>query len=154
MIIMEKKLQVAALKNGTVIDHIPSEKLFQVFTILHLQHCENTITFGNNLESKTMGSKGIIKIADKFFADEEVNKISLIVPNAKINIIKNYEVVEKRPLQLPKSIEVTAVCPNPACITNHQPILTKHIILSEENQIKLKCHYCEKEAKLEEVKIK
>ncbi len=150
---MEKKLQVAALRNGTVIDHIPSDKLFQVFTILHLQHCENTITFGNNLESKTMGKKGIIKISEKFFADEEINKISLIVPNAKINIIKEYEVVEKRSLQLPKTIKDIAVCPNPVCITNHQPIMTKFNVLAED-KIKLKCHYCEKEAKLEEVKIK
>ncbi len=150
---MEKKLQVAGLKNGTVIDHIPSEKLFQVFTILNLQDCNEMLTFGNNLQSQTMGKKGIIKISEKFFADEEINKISLIVPNAKINIIKEYEVVEKRSLQLPKTITDIAVCPNPVCITNHQPIMTKFNVLAENN-IKLKCHYCEKEAKLEEVKIK
>ncbi len=151
---MEKKLQVAALRNGTVIDHIPTEKLFQVFTILNLHHSPNTITFGNNLESKRMGKKGIIKISEQLFADNEINKISLIVPNAKINRIKEYEVVEKYTLNLPTQVTDVATCPNPSCITNHQPIATKFYVLNDDHKINLKCHYCEKEAKLEEVKIK
>lgn len=150
---MEKKLQVAALKNGTVIDHIPADKFFKVFSILKLKKYNNLITFGNNLESKTIGKKGIIKIAEKLFKTEDINKISLIVPNAKINIIKDYEVVEKRDLLLPTEIMDVATCPNSACITNHQPIQTKFYVRKESDCIFLKCHYCEKEAKLDEVKI-
>ena len=87
---MEKKLKVAALCNGTVIDHIPSEKLFEVVALLDLEHCANQITIGNNLDSRILGQKGIIKISDRFFAEEEINKIALIAPNAKINIVKSY----------------------------------------------------------------
>ena len=62
----KQALQVAALRNGTVIDHIPAEKLFTVVSLLGLEHMENNITIGFNLESKKLGTKGIIKIADKF----------------------------------------------------------------------------------------
>ncbi len=149
-----KKLQVAALKEGTVIDHIPAKKLFKVITLLKLQDCDNMITFGTNLESKRMGCKGIIKISEKFFEDSEINRITLIAPNAKINIIKNFEVVEKRPLSLPEEVKEIVTCPNPACITNHQPIQTHFHVFEEDELVMLKCHFCEKEAKLEEVKIK
>lgn len=72
---MEKELKVAALRNGTVIDHIPSEKLFQVITILGLDGVTNQVTFGYNLESKKLGKKAIIKVSDKYLSQDEVNKI-------------------------------------------------------------------------------
>ena len=100
----KKELQVAALKNGTVIDHIPSEKLFTVVSLLGLEHMSNNITIGFNLESKKLGKKGIIKIADKFFTDDEINRIAVVAPNVKLNIIRNYEVAEKRELILPDEL--------------------------------------------------
>ena len=149
-----KHLQVAALQNGTVIDHIPADKLFKVFSILNLESCSETITVGNNLNSDTLGKKGIIKISDRFFEEDETNKIALIAPKAKINIIKEYEVVEKRPLELPEDVREIVQCQNPACITNHQPVKTYFHVLTEEGKNMLKCHYCEREVKLEEVKIR
>lgn len=91
----KKELQVAALENGTVIDHIPSDKLFTVVSLLDLQHMDSNITIGNNFESKKLGKKGIIKIAGRFFTDEEISRLSVVAPNMKLNIIRNYEVVEK-----------------------------------------------------------
>ncbi len=151
---MEKKLKVAALKDGTVIDHIPSDKLFKVVQILYIDSCNNQITLANNLESKKIGSKGLIKIADKALAEDETNKLALICPNAKINIIRNYDVVEKRPLVLPDEIREIVQCANPNCITNHQPVKTRFFVLKDENPVRLKCRYCEREIKIEEVKIK
>ena len=90
-----KELKVAALKNGTVIDHIPSEKLFKVISILGLEHLPNQVTFGYNLESKRLGKKAIIKVADKYFTQAEVNKIAITAPSATINIITDYEVSTK-----------------------------------------------------------
>lgn len=151
---MEKEIKkVAALKDGTVIDHIPSDKLFQVVSILQLENCENQITIGNNLESKQLGTKGIIKIAERFLAEAEANKIALIAPNAKINIIKNYEVAIKRSLTLPDEVNEIVQCNNPNCITNHQPVKTCFFV-HKETEIKLKCRYCEREFNLDEVKIK
>lgn len=93
---MGKELQVAALENGTAIDHIPSGAVFKVVSLLQLQKLNNRITIGNNLKSSKMGSKGIIKVADKFFREDELNRIALVAPNVNLNIIRNFEVVEKK----------------------------------------------------------
>ena len=151
---MGKELKVAALRNGTVIDHIPSDKLFKVVSILHLDTCLNQITLANNLESAKIGSKGLIKISERALAEDETNKIALIAPNAKINIIRDFEVVEKRALSLPEEIREIVQCTNPVCITNNQPVTTLFHVLNNDGEVMLKCHYCEREVKRDEVKIK
>ena len=83
-----KELKVSAIKNGTVLDHIPANQLFEVITILGLRECPNQITFGMNLDSKLLGKKAIIKVADRFFEETQINKVALVAPEAKINIIK------------------------------------------------------------------
>ena len=88
---MKKELQVAALENGTVIDHIPSNKLFDVVNLLHLQKMTTPVTIGYNLESQKMGCKGIIKVADKFFNPEEMSRLSVIAKNMQLIIIKDFE---------------------------------------------------------------
>ena len=140
----KKELQVAALENGTVIDHIPSEKLFTVVSLLGLKQMSNNITIGFNLQSKKLGKKGIIKIADKFFTDDEINRIAVVAPNVKLNIIRNYEVVEKRELTLPDELIGIVKCANPKCITNNEPMLTRFHVVDKEKCI-IRCHYCEKE---------
>ena len=139
----DKQLIVNAIKNGTVIDHIPAKNLFKVISILALENIDSQITFGTNLESKKLGSKAIIKIADKFFLDEEINKIALVAPQAKLNIIKDYEVVEKRVVEVPESIFGIVKCVNPTCITNMEEVKTKFSVIVK-NEVTLKCYYCEK----------
>ncbi len=138
-----KQLSVSAIENGTVIDHIPAQSLFNVITILGLDHCTNQITFGTNFESKLLGHKAIVKIADKFFEDADINKISLVAPSAKLNIIKDYDVVEKKEVQIPDSIEGIIKCVNPKCITNNDKVRPKFTVESKEN-VSLRCHYCER----------
>ncbi len=139
----KKKLQVSAIENGTVIDHIPARNLFNVISILGLDKIKNQITFGTNLESRRLGHKAIIKIADTFFADSDINKIALVAPDAKLNIIKNYSVAEKKMVSLPDEIKGIVKCMNPQCITNHESITTRFTVISKTD-VKLKCHYCEK----------
>ncbi|MDR0413989.1 MAG: aspartate carbamoyltransferase regulatory subunit [Prevotellaceae bacterium] len=139
----EKHLKVSAIKNGTVIDHIPSGSLFKVVEILALNRCKSQLTLGNNLESKLLGAKAIIKVADRFFADDEMNRIALVAPQAKFNIIRDYEVMEKRTVTLPDAIVGIARCMNPMCVTNHQPILTKFNVVSKKDVL-LQCCYCDK----------
>ena len=105
----KKELQVAALENGTVIDHIPSDKLFTVVSLLDLQHLDSNITIGNNFVSKKLGKKGIIKIANRFFTDEEINRLSVVAPNMKLNIIRHYEVVEKKQVLMPDELKGTDI---------------------------------------------
>ena len=148
----KKELMVAALENGTVIDHIPSDQLFKVAAMLGLDKMENTITIGNNFVSEKMGKKGIIKIADKFFCDEEINRIAVVAPNVKLNIIRDYEVVEKREVRLPEELRGIVKCANPKCITNNEPMPTLFHVVDKDNCV-IKCHYCEKEQTREDIEI-
>ena len=105
----KKELQVAALENGTVIDHIPS-------------------------------------------TDDEINRIAVVAPNVKLNIIRNYEVVEKRELSLPDELIGIVKCANPKCITNNEPMLTRFHVVDKEKCI-IRCHYCEKEQERKDITL-
>src|SRR5574344_796585 len=144
MTMEDKQLKVTAIKNGTVLDHIPAENLFKVIDILHLTQGNNQITIGSNLESKSLGKKGIIKISERFFEDEEINRIALVAPQATINIIKDFNVVEKKIISIPESVIGIAKCMNPMCVTNHENIETRFSTIVKGKEISLLCHYCEK----------
>jgi aspartate carbamoyltransferase regulatory subunit len=148
----KQELQVAALKNGTVIDHIPSDKLFTVVSLLGLEKMESNITIGFNLNSKKLGKKGIIKIADKFFCDEEINRIAVVAPSVKLNIIRDYKVTEKKRVQMSDDLKGIVRCPNPKCITNNENMSTLFHVVDKENCV-IKCHYCEKEQQRETIVI-
>lgn len=139
----EKRLSVSAIQNGTVIDHIPAKSLFKVIKILGLDNIDNQITFGTNLNSDKFGKKAIIKIANRHFEDKDLNRIALVAPQAKFNIIKDYEVIEKRIVEVPSTIVGIAKCMNPKCVTNTDNVTTKFSVVSKEN-VALKCYYCEK----------
>lgn len=139
----KKQLNVSAIENGTVIDHIPAQNLFKVITILGLERIDNLITFGTNMESQRLGRKAIIKVAEKFFEREEINRIAVVAPHAKLNIIREYNVVEKQVVEVPDSIEGIVKCVNPKCITNFEAVKTKFKVVDKQN-VSLKCHYCEK----------
>ncbi len=137
------KMSVSAIKNGTVIDHIPAKNLFKVIQILGLDKIDNQITFGTNLNSDKLGKKAIIKISDKLFEADDINRIALVAPDAKLNIIKNYEVIEKKRVVVPDTISGIAKCMNPKCITNVEQVTTRFKVVSKKS-VSLKCHYCEK----------
>lgn len=139
----KKQLVVSAIKEGTVIDHIPAQDLFRVISILGLDHIENYITFGTNLDSKKLGKKAIIKISNVFFRNEDINKIALVAPDAKLNVIKDYKVEGKMTVELPDEIIAIARCVNPMCITNKENVPTKFQVVDKKN-VSLRCHYCEK----------
>ena len=139
------ELAVAALRHGTVIDHIPAQVLFQAVKILGLSEMSNNITIGYNLDSRKIGKKGIIKVADMEFAPELIDRIALIAPSAVVNIIRDYEVVEKRPVKLPTTVSGIIKCNNPKCITNNEPMKTQfnvHPGTIDTDTTTLKCHYC------------
>ena len=135
------ELAVAALRNGTVIDHIPSETLFKCVQILGLAGTTHRLTIGNNLESKRLGTKGIIKVADIFFPEAVLNRIALLAPSAVVNTIRDYKVVEKRNVVLPKQIRGIVKCHNPKCITNNEPMTTVFETVDDAPG-HIRCHYC------------
>ena len=145
-------MQVSALCNGTVIDHIPADKLFAVVNLLNIPSMDNNVTIGYNLESKKLGKKGLIKISDRFFTDDEVSKISVIAPNVVLNTIRDYQVVEKRELKMPSELHNIIKCNNLNCITNNEPMAT-HFHVSNREAGTLKCRYCEKEVNINNVEL-
>ena len=147
----KKAMQVSALCNGTVIDHIPADKLFAVVN-LNIHEMKQNVTIGNNLDSKKLGKKGLIKIADRFFTDDEINKISIVAPNVVLNTIRDYKVIEKREVKMPDEIHNLIKCNNLNCITNNEPMATHFYVANRDSQT-LKCRYCEKEVNINDVKL-
>ncbi|MDK2910916.1 MAG: aspartate carbamoyltransferase regulatory subunit [Bacteroidales bacterium] len=145
-----KELIVSAIENGTVIDHIPTHAVLQVMRILNLEQSPHQVLFGVNLESKKYGRKGIIKVRDKFFDSIEINKIALVAPTATLIEIRDFEVVSKKNVEIPDTVEGFVKCFNPRCVTNHEEVPTRFIVVDKEN-LKLLCHYCEKITKKENI---
>ena len=144
-----QELMVAAIENGTVIDHIPSNKLFQVVRLLHLDLQKSAVMVGYNLPSSKMGNKSIIKIANRFFSEQELNSLAVVAPNVTLSIIRDFEVESKFRVELPHEISGIIKCNNPKCICNNEPMPTRFISQGES----VKCYYCEKEQELSAVKL-
>lgn len=134
-------LAVAALENGTVIDHIPADVLFKCVKILGVEQMPHQLTIGNNLTSGKLGAKGIIKIANVTFPEPILNRLALVAPTAVVNIIHDYAVTEKRPVVLPPSVKGIVRCSNPKCITNNEPMSTLFDVIDPDNRV-IRCHYC------------
>jgi len=139
----ETILRVSKIRDGTVIDHITSGHALDVVKILGITgKSGNIVTIAMNVPSKRMGKKDIVKIEGRELKAEEVDKIALIAPNATINIIRDYKVVDKKRVQLPKVIKNIVRCANPACISNsNEPVQPTFYVESQE-PLYLKCHYC------------
>ncbi|EGQ12834.1 aspartate carbamoyltransferase regulatory subunit [Prevotella pallens ATCC 700821] len=148
----KKERLVAAIENGTVIDHIPAEKTFQVVNLLELQKLSTPVTIGYNFTSSKVGCKGIIKVSDKFFTDNEISRLSVVAPNIILNIIRDYEVVEKKQVITPDELCGIVKCNNPKCVTNNEPMATIFNVVDKAAGI-LKCHYCDKEQQIDNVEL-
>ena len=148
----KKERLVAAIENGTVIDHIPAEKTYQVALLLGLFNLTTPVTIGNNYLSKKISKKGIIKVSDKFFTDEEISRLSVVAPKIVLNIIRDYEVVEKKTVDTPHELRNIVKCNNPKCITNNEPMQTIFNVVDKDSGI-LKCHYCDKEQDINKVEL-
>ena len=148
----KKEMQVSAIENGTVIDHIPAEKTYEVVDLLGLKNSLVPVTIGYNLPSKKIGKKGIIKITNRFFSQEEISRLSVVAPKIVLNIIKDYEVAEKKTIELPEELRGIVKCNNPKCITNNEPMQTVFNVIDKAQGI-LKCRYCDKEQDINNIKL-
>lgn len=135
------ELAVSALAAGTVVDHIPADALFKVAHILGIDKMTTGVTIGNNLPSRRLGRKGIIKVDGMEFDRATLDRIAVVAPSATVNIIRDYTVVSKHPVELPSVLTAIVRCPNPKCITNHEPMATRFDVGNPEGP-ELVCHYC------------
>lgn len=147
-----KERIVAEIKNGTVIDHIPAEKTYQVASLLKLHELTEPITIGSNYPSTKIGKKGLIKVSDKFFSDEEISRLSVVAPKVVLSIIHNYEVTEKKTVETPDVLKGIIRCNNPKCITNNEPMPTIFRVVNKELGT-VRCHYCDKEQDIKKVDL-
>lgn len=148
----KKERLVAAIENGTVIDHIPADKTYKVAELLGLQFLDTPVTIGCNYPSKKLGRKGIIKVSDKFFTRDEISRLSVIAPKVVLNIIHDYEVVEKQTVDTPSELRGIVKCNNPKCITNNEPMETLFHFSIKDVGV-LHCHYCDMEQDISKVKL-
>ena len=148
----KKERIVAAIENGTVIDHIPAEKAYQVANLLGLEKLETPVTIGYNYPSKKLGRKGIIKVENVFFSDEQISRLSVVAPNVVLNVIRDYEVVEKKKVETPDTLRGLVCCNNPKCVTNNEPMPTVFNVIDKKAGI-IKCRYCDKEQHIDKVTL-
>ena len=139
----ETTLRVSKIRDGTVIDHITAGNALEVLKILGItDHVKSVVTVGMNVPSKTLILKDMVKIEGRELKSEEVDKIALLAPHASINIIRNYKVVDKQLVRLPKLIRETVKCANPACISNSKEPVKSTFYVDNEEPLRLRCHYC------------
>ena len=140
---MNEKMQVEAICQGTVIDHITTGQGLKILNRLQLINDKIRLTVGLNLPSGQFGSKDIIKVYNWMFSKDEAYELALLAPNATVNIIEDYKVVSKFHMELPEILEGIFSCPNSNCVTHSEPVDSKFTIKTEDEQVRLRCHYCE-----------
>jgi len=145
----DRVLKIKTIKDGIVIDHISRGRAPDVLQILGIDNkFRDSVTIAMNVPSKILGKKDIVKVENRDIDPDEINKIAIIAPNATINRIRNYDVIEKKTVSLPDSIVGIVKCPNPSCITNKDREPVKSIfIVKQRNPLVLACKYCEREVR-------
>jgi len=141
---MSEELVVRRISDGTVIDHIPAGRALKVLRILGITGDEGLmVSLVMNVYSKKLSKKDIVKVEGRELSKEEVDKIALVAPTATINIVRDYEVVDKRRVELPDKIEGIVKCVNPKCITNapREAVKPAFTVISRK-PLKLVCEYC------------
>lgn len=151
---MSKTLSVSAIQNGTVIDHIKSGNALRIISLLGLLKQGNRVTIGLNLPSKRIGKKDLIKIEELALSPEQANELVIFAPQVTINIVKNFEVIEKIKTHLPSHINDVFICPNVLCISQEKHLETKFYIEEHGKQVNVTCHYCERTFDRDQLKVK
>ncbi len=149
---MMKKQVISAIREGTVIDHIPAQNTFKVAEILGIERQSNVISVASNLKSKKIGKKGIIKLGGVFLKRKHVDRISIIAAEATLCVIKDYKVIEKKKLKRPGRFENIIKCFNPNCITNIEMEKTVFEVESHE-PLTVRCYHCERAMEKDDIEL-
>lgn len=135
-------LNVGALREGYVLDHIKAGKAMTIYHDLKLDKLDCTVAIIKNARSNKMGKKDIIKVECPIDM-LNLDILGYIDHNITVNIIKDGEIVEKKQLKLPKKIVNVIKCKNPRCITSIEQGLDQVFLLSDEEKEVYRCLYCE-----------
>jgi aspartate carbamoyltransferase regulatory subunit len=134
-------LVINPIRNGTVIDHITAGEALIVLRILGIVgRTGEAVSVATNVESYELSKKDVVKIENRELKAREVDRIALVAPNATINIIRDYHVIDKKGVIIPKLLLGVLKCPNPCCITNtNEPVLSRFEMCNK----KAVCTYCD-----------
>lgn len=138
-----KELKITPIKYGTVIDHIRPGMALKVIKYLGINgNSENEIAIAMYTNSKKLGRKDLVKVEKMELGPNEVNKLALLSPNATVSIIRDFKVVKKYQVELPKKFEGISKCENLNCITNHREPVKSRMVRISENPVIYRCFYC------------
>lgn len=150
--IKKDELYVKKIKDGTVIDHISGGLALNVLKILNITGKDgHTVSIVMNVTSRKYGKKDIIKVEGRELKPKEVDKIALVAPRSSINIIRNYEVYEKKRVKLPKIIKNIIKCSNPSCIINAREPAEPKFKIETTEPLRLRCLYCNRTMEQESI---
>ena len=147
----ENLLRVQPIRNGTVIDHIKSRRGRKILDVLNLSESGTTISLLMNVPSKKQNRKDIIKVEDRELSEDEIEKLALLSPKARVNIIRNYAVADKKMVEIPERISGTVHCSNDNCISNNERGVSSNFKLIDKETHQIQCTYCGR--KIEEDKL-
>lgn len=138
-----KELKITPIKNGTVIDHIRRGMALKVIKILNIvSGNEREVAIAMYTNSGKLGKKDLVKVEDMELGPKDVNKLSILSPNASIAIIRDYQVVKKFKVELPEVVEGIAKCENINCITNQKEPVSPRLELISDDPVQYRCYYC------------
>ncbi len=139
-------LNVGAITEGFVLDHIQAGMSLYIYHALKLDEQGYCVAIIQNAKSNKMGKKDILKVeCDPNTLDLDV--LGFIDHNITVNIIKGEKIVEKKALHLPKEIKNIIFCKNPRCITSIEQELDHIFMLTDEEKEVYRCKYCEEKYK-------
>ncbi len=139
-------LNIGAIKEGFVLDHIKAGKAMTIYHDLRLDKLDCTVAIIKNAQSSKMGRKDIIKVECSIdYLDLDV--LGFIDHNITVNVIKDEEIIEKRALKLPSQVVDVIKCHNPRCITSIEQGLHHIFVLTDEKTETYRCKYCEEAAR-------
>lgn len=138
----QTRKQVAAVRNGTVIDHMNAGMALKALEVLGFPK-KGAALLGIGLESRKMGRKDILKLENVELTKTELEKLAVFGPHATVSFIRDYAVVRKVSVKLPQSIAGILKCPNPNCVSNFEKIETRFHV-ETENPLDVRCHFCER----------
>ena len=143
--------RVTAIKNGTVIDHIPAGKAWSVLKMLGIGgKMSNPVSLVMNVTSQKMGGKDIIKVEDRELTQTELDRLALVAPDASVGIIRAYKVAEKLEINLTEEVVNVARCTFSNCITvDPREPLPHRLIVTNRDPLELRCRYCGKTQDIE-----
>ncbi|MCR5160841.1 MAG: aspartate carbamoyltransferase regulatory subunit [Lachnospiraceae bacterium] len=135
-------LNVGALNEGFVLDHIEAGKAMDLYRYLKLDKMDCCVAIIKNARSSKMGRKDIIKVECPI-DDLKLDIIGYIDHNITVNIIKDGNIVEKKKLTLPRQLINIIHCKNPRCITSIEQEIDHVFFLADEENEVYRCRYCE-----------